>query len=211
MHYVVLLIACVLVIAAAVAVTQYWLSELERKHYRWNIDTQRKNHAQAAALISRTHNKVIKILDFMRSKYNIDNYDNRDNPAPYEQLEIVNAILDNYNPDEIYENQPGNLSETSYTIGKGSKLYLCVRDRVDPNRLVSDDVLLFVVLHELSHIGDIRTVGHQQRFWEVFKFVLRQAKESGHYTPVDYSKEPVMYCGIKVKYNPYFDGTIRDI
>jgi hypothetical protein len=49
------------------------------------------------------------------------------------------------------------------------------------------------------------SVGHKQEFWQNFKFVLENAKESGIYKPVDYKKSPEQYCGMTITDNPYYD------
>jgi hypothetical protein len=69
---------------------------------------------------------------------------------------------------------------------------------------------MFVVIHELAHIANERW-GHssESQFWEIFKFLLHEAKLCGMHTPVDYSKYPVMYCGLNVNYNPYFDDNVK--
>ena len=38
-----------------------------------------------------------------------------------------------------------------------------------------------------------------------FRFLLKEAVNMGYYYPVDYSKNPFIYCGkVKVTNNPYF-------
>ena len=38
-----------------------------------------------------------------------------------------------------------------------------------------------------------------------FRFLLREAVAMGYYNPVDYSKNPFLYCGkVRVTNNPYY-------
>ena len=38
-----------------------------------------------------------------------------------------------------------------------------------------------------------------------FRFLLKEAKISGIHNPIDYSIDNMVYCGVKVTHNPYFD------
>ena len=69
------------------------------------------------------------------------------------------------------------------------------------NSLVDDNLLLFVALHELSHIMT-KSVGHKQEFWDNFKFVLKEAQDNGYYKCIDFSSRPQKYCGIEVTSSP---------
>jgi hypothetical protein len=72
-------------------------------------------------------------------------------------------------------------------------------------------MLLYVMLHEAAHIANYSTWGHDRRFWEVFRFVLKNAVEAGAYVPKDYSKAPEVYCGMDVNYSPLFDNRLADL
>jgi hypothetical protein len=110
-----------------------------------------------------------------------------------------------YRPDNIIENDPPDKWNTSYTEDKGKLLAICLREKESgKNKFHTFDLLLFVSLHELAHIGSIE-YGHDEEFWNNFAFILHQAHESGIYNPVDYSKYPVNYCGLDVTNNPFFD------
>ena len=65
------------------------------------------------------------------------------------------------------------------------------------------NTLVFVGIHELSHIASV-TKGHGDEFWDNFKFLLENAVKAKIYTPEDYSKESVDYCGMKITDSPNF-------
>ena len=52
---------------------------------------------------------------------------------------------------------------------KAKNSVLCLRDK-QTKKLHSDEILMFVALHELSHMGN-DTWGHDTKFWKTFKFV----------------------------------------
>jgi hypothetical protein len=92
---------------------------------------------------------------------------------------------------------------SSYTINKGELMALCLRHKTENHPFHDYNTLQFVMIHELSHIASI-SEGHNQEFIDNFRFLLREAKSLGYYEPVNYSKAPINYCGIKVTNNPYY-------
>ena len=64
--------------------------------------------------------------------------------------------------------------------------------------------LMFVALHELSHIMTEST-GHTTEFWKNFKFLLENAVEFDIYEPINYKENPEQYCGMQITDNPYYD------
>lgn len=99
------------------------------------------------------------------------------------------------------EESPFEPDTSSYTLNKGDLMALCVRSKENPDMLHDYQTMLFVVIHELAHVASVSR-GHGAEFVETFKWLLQQAAESGMYTPVDYSKSPITYCGVRVTNNP---------
>lgn len=119
----------------------------------------------------------------------------------------------NYNPDHIFENSPKDITgDTSYTINKGDTIALCLRHKNSDKKYRIDELntLMFVDLHELSHIATTAE-DHPPEFWRTFKFVLEEAEEIGIYEIVDYSRAPVRYCGIEITSSPLFDRSLSAI
>ena len=61
-----------------------------------------------------------------------------------------------------------------------------------------------MAIHELAHIMSV-TIGHNDEFWDNFKFLLDNAVNIKLYDPVDYKKNPENYCGLEITDNPYYD------
>lgn len=175
------------------------------------LDKYKNTEGEAAKRLSNVYEKILKFLQHERIKYRvgltteeISKLGPGPNPmiAGHDAKSIVENMIYNFNPEKIYENDPNNLTgSTSYTVQKGREMYLCIRNK--DGSFVDDNTLMFVVLHELSHIGAYWTVGHTPDFWTVFAFVLKDAIETGIYSYVDYSKEPVKYCGMTITTSPY--------
>ena len=134
----------------------------------------------------------------MRNKYIIQK------KGQINEIEFVTRMLNNYNPDNILENDPLPGEDTSYVVNKGDEFGICLRNKSDdPGKIHDIDIIKFVVLHELTHLGN-KSYGHEYDFWAFFKFVLVNAKEANLYNPVNYKFMPVNYCGLEITFSPYF-------
>ena len=122
----------------------------------------------------------------------------------YPEQENVKRLLSGYNPRKIYETLPTS-EYTAYSENKGEKLAFCLDTEKDSKgRLIDINTLMYVALHELSHIAT-KSIGHTTEFWDNFKFLISEAKAIGVYNPIDYKKEPARYCGMNISDNPYYD------
>tara|TARA_B100001175_G_C19478006_1_gene625461 strand:- start:1205 stop:1798 length:594 start_codon:yes stop_codon:yes gene_type:complete len=122
----------------------------------------------------------------------------------YPEQENVKRLVSGYNPRKIYETLPTS-EYTAYSENKGEKLAFCLDTEKDSKgRLIDINTLMYVALHELSHIAT-KSIGHTTEFWDNFKFLISEAKAIGVYNPVDYKKEPARYCGMNISDNPYYD------
>jgi hypothetical protein len=149
-----------------------------------NYDVQIKHDAtEAADLIAKVREKLILLVNHMFKTF-------PSNPK-------VMRLKKNFNPDVLKEGID-NPSYTSYTVNKGEEIILCLRT---DGKLVDINVLTFVCIHELSHIGN-ETVGHDDAFWEFFKELLIEAINIGIYIKYDYKKSPVKYCGMMITDSP---------
>ena len=115
----------------------------------------------------------------------------------------VQRLIDNFNPKKIYETLPTS-EYTAYSENKGEKLAFCTTTTKKGNKMIDENTLTFVAIHELSHLAT-KSVGHTDEFWSNFKFLLEESKQIGVYNPVDYKKTPQPYCGMTISDNPYFD------
>ena len=116
----------------------------------------------------------------------------------------VKRLIKGYNPQKIYETLPTS-EFTAYSENKGEKLAFCLdTEKNSQGRLIDSNTLMYVALHEISHIAT-KSIGHNDEFWENFKFIITEAKEINIYNPIDYKKNPARYCGMNISDNPYYD------
>jgi hypothetical protein len=148
---------------------------------------------ESADLLANTTSKCKQLVAYMKDKY-------PDN-------DVVKRLVAGYNPHKIMETLP-NSEHTAYSQNKGEKIAFCLnpsKEKHDHDNLIDDHTLMFVAIHELSHVCT-KSVGHKQEFWDNFKFLLNNAKEAGIHYPKDYKKKPTKYCGMTIHDNPYYDA-----
>jgi len=121
----------------------------------------------------------------------------------YPTRENVKRLKEGFNPKKINEILPTS-SYTAYSENKGEKLAFCTTTTKKGNKLIDDNTLTFVGIHEVAHIMT-KSIGHTKEFWQNFKFLLKNAAKTGIYTPIDYKRKPKEYCGMKITDNPYYD------
>jgi hypothetical protein len=144
--------------------------------------------ADAADLLARVTTKCKKLVDYMYDKY-------PDN-------EVVQRLKQNYNPNKIMETlRQARIRRIAKIKAKNSVLFK--QNNKNNDKLIDEHTLMFVAIHEMSHTCT-KSVGHKSEFWENFKFLLENAKESKIHIPVDYTKSPVEYCDMTIKDNPYY-------
>ena len=146
----------------------------------------------AAELMAHIHQNLLKIVSF----YKQDEYIS-DEPA--------RLLAERFNADVLMENSMTS-SDTSYSENKGDKIVLCLRDKTSPPDypLVDTNTVMFVVLHEMAHLmtPELSAHKHTREFWSNFRRLLEDASKLGVYSPVNYSKNPVSYCGMEITDSP---------
>ena len=113
-------------------------------------------------------------------------------------------------PERFIESTP-DAEHTSYSVNKGEKIHLCLRQRQGQNEtLIEENVMAFVALHEMAHVVT-PSLGHDPEFWNNFGWLLKQAEANGIYKYQDFKSQPVSYCGMHITdapaYDPKKDGT----
>ena len=93
---------------------------------------------------------------------------------------------------------------TSHTRNKGEAIIFCLRQRDENENLVDMNTMMFVAIHEMGHVIS-KTVGHNDEFWNNFKWLLNIATKHNIYENVDYKNDPQEYCGMIITDNPAID------
>lgn len=174
-----------------------------RRHYNKNrgLVTVSNNGTSSSYTVAEAPDKEesIRLLAEIKSrlKYLIDYCIQQ---YPYHQN--VQLLRQRFNPNNVQETSLYE-SGTSYTIDKGKELRLCLRNKPNRNKHHDINLLMFVAIHELSHIMSV-TYGHNAEFQNNFKFLLEKGVECNVYSPQNYYIHPVEFCGITVNSTPLF-------
>lgn len=151
---------------------------------------EREKVDAAADLLATVTEKCKKLVAYVGEKYSDKDFSKR--------------LVAGFNPKKVMETLPTS-KFTAYSENKGEKLAFCLnRKKTENENLIDEHTLMFVAIHELSHVGT-KSIGHKSDFWENFKFLLECSKESGIHNPIDYKKNPKEYCGMSINDNPYYD------
>ena len=142
-----------------------------------------------ADLLARVTAKLKKLVNLAHKKY-----PNREN---------VKRLVERFNPKKISETLPTS-KYTAYSEDKGKKIAFCTTTTKNGDELIDENTLTFVGIHELGHVCS-KSIGHNDEFWNNFKFLLDIAVKNGLYHPIDYKKKPQEYCGMDITDNPYYD------
>ena len=181
-------LATIMLLVTLTAITFVWLQArfMEVEHVTSKIDgrtyiVRRLPDSQRAAdELARLNKDALRLIDHMKTKFPKD--------------VRVQQLASRYNPDALSEGSPDS-GYTSYSVGKGRKLVMCIRQ--SDFTFVPHNTLVYVMFHELGHIMT-KTLGHDAAFWENFKLILREAVAIGLYRRVDYRAKPEDFCGIKI-------------
>lgn len=137
---------------------------------------------QAADMLASINQDLSRLVNHLTAKY-------PDNPC-------VQRLFENFNPANVSEGSAQS-GYTSYSVNKGERIILCLRQKDNVDSFVPKNVVMYVAVHELGHLAT-ESIGHDQDFWDNFKFILEEAVQIGTYHKVDFASNPAPYCGIKI-------------
>lgn len=185
------------VLGAGMAAMAYKSGSHDMAHVTSTVDGSKyivrnlPDKQEAADRLARTRAKLLRLM--------------RDLKQAYPEKPIVKQIMRNFDadPSRFSESTP-DASYTSYSVNKGEKVYMCLRQRNEREELVDENIITFVAIHEMAHIGT-HEVGHTPLFWNNFGWLLQRAEEIQIYQYQDFSAHPVEYCGIRITDQPTYD------
>jgi predicted metal-dependent hydrolase len=156
---------------------------------------------EAADLLSKIRTKLLTLVNYLKDLKNKDikNYLGSDDSVK-DVEEGFNRLVKRFKPDNISESTP-NDKYTSYSVNKGQKIVFCLRSRSGEEKIVDENIITFVALHELSHIMT-KSVGHTEEFWNNFRILLRVGIKLKLYQHQNFNNNPVDYCGTKITDTP---------
>tara|TARA_B110000908_G_C10117841_1_gene386200 strand:- start:187 stop:762 length:576 start_codon:yes stop_codon:yes gene_type:complete len=161
----------------------YYVSTVDNKKYLVRNDDRKH---ESANYMARVQKKIYILLEHMKSNYGDDGR--------------VQRLLQKYNSDNICESMKNSIY-TSYSVNKGEKIVICIKEKDKEETFIDMNTTVFVVIHEIAHIMT-KSVGHNKDFWDNMKFLLENSIKLGIYTKEDYKNAPKKYCGIMITDSP---------
>lgn len=154
---------------------------------------------EAADLLARVRGKLQKMIDTLRQRY----------PGKQQIIQLNEKF--EADPKRFYEATPDS-EHISYSVNKGDSIHLCLRQKDGKQeKLVDENVMVFVALHEMSHVITPPTVkSHGPEFWNNFGWLLQESEALGIYKYQDFRAHPVTYCGEKITDQPKYDANKDD-
>jgi hypothetical protein len=187
------------VLGAGMAAMAYKQQSHDMAHVKSTVDDQRylvrnlPDKQEAADRLARTRAKLLRLM--------------RDLQQSEPEKPFVKQMTRNFDADPArFSESTPDASYTSYSVNKGEKVFMCLRQRNEREELVDENVITFVSLHELAHIGTA-DIGHTPNFWNNFGWLLKRAEEIQIYQFQDFTAHPVEYCGIRITDQPTYDKT----
>jgi hypothetical protein len=121
---------------------------------------------------------IILILVVLICREQIIERHTQSDPILYSLKEIIKPIT--WNGKSIADNLKLYKGKKSYTINK-EQTFLCLYD--EKQEYYPLNMIIYVLLHEISHSLNTKDVGHTDEFYRIFDQVLQQAEELGIYNP----------------------------
>ena len=163
----------------------YVKSSIDNQYY---LVRNLKDKEIAANTLASIHQNILKFKDYLI--LNIDKPD-------FIEFKPYIIQLNNHIKDIVISESTNSPRHTSYSINKGEQLVLCLRSRKNWNQFHDVNLLMYVVLHEISHIS-CPEYDHTPLFKKIFAFYVLQSEKIGIYRKIDFKNNPEEYCGMIV-------------
>jgi len=184
MLWTIIIITCITTLVFYFFRTKYRMVKTKSGREYYVEDLKGDREKKSAEILSEVNKRCEKLIKTLGSKYPRD--------------KRTKKIIERYQWHDLRED------DSSFTINKGSKIHIKIRDA---HSYYSINTIMFVVLHELSHIVTPQydlTFNHSKIFWNNNIWIMQNASEIGIFHPINYKLYPIKYGGGYINYNPMF-------
>lgn len=142
---------------------------------------------KAANMLARIRKNIFIITDYLiKNKSSFD----EDMQKYVDQLnERIRGV--------VISEADGSSEYTSYSVNKGEEIVFCLRPKNSTNTLHDLNLVMYVVLHEISHVA-CPEYGHTKLFNKIFAFIATNANKIGLYKIIPFNTTPFNYCGLVI-------------
>jgi len=162
----------------------YIKSDIDNKYYQVR-DTQDKQNA--ANMLAKIMQNIIIISEYLEK-----------NKKKYHEYEEYISILYKKAPNIILVESTQDSAYTSYSVNKGEQIIFCLRTKRTGNELHDLNLIMYVVLHEISHVACPIYDNHGPLFKKIFAFLTTIGIELNIYKHIKFSENPSEYCGMTI-------------
>ncbi len=141
---------------------------------------------KAANILAKIKKNILTL-----TKHLVENIDKF--PENKEYIKQLEKKIKNVNIQESSDNGV----YTSYSVNKGEQIIFCIRSRKENNKLHDLNMLMYVVIHEMGHVG-CPEFGHTQLFKDIFAFFLTEGIKINIYKKIDFRNNNMEYCGMQI-------------
>ena len=161
----------------------YITSELDHQPY---LVRDLNDKQYASNMLAKIKQNIIIITNYL--------FTNKDKYPDY--IEYINQLNTRIKNVEVLESTEDSVY-TSYSVNKGEQIVFCLRSRNIRNKLHEFNLLMYVVIHEMSHVA-CPEYGHTPLFKKIFAFLIQESINIGMYKRMDFANEPEEYCGMMI-------------
>jgi hypothetical protein len=144
---------------------------------------------KAANILGRISQDALKLSEHLEKNKNKDGF-----KEMKEYIELFSSKVHNI----IFVESTSDSSYTSYSVNKGEQVVFCLRTKITGNELHDYNLVMYVVLHELTHVMDPFYDDHKEPFRTIFAFITNEAIKLGMYKKIDFGSKPETYCGMEI-------------
>lgn len=162
---------------------KYIKSDIDNRTY---LVRDLEDKQKAANMLGRIRKNIIILMEHLRS--------NRDKYPEYRQY--IDQLINKIGDINISESSEDSMY-TSYSVNKGEQIVFCLRSKKNKNRIHDLNLIMYVALHEISHVA-CPEFGHTPLFKKIFAFFTLIAMEIGIYDRISFSIDPLEYCGLTI-------------
>lgn len=191
----IILIIFILVLICVICVLYFKMAYVDMTYVKSNIDDQyylvrnESDKQEAANTLAKIRQNILMLASDMRA--NCDD-------SKYVKYKDYITRLHEKSPKIIIVESTKDSKYTSYSVNKGEQIVFCLRKRLLPNNLHDINLMMYVVLHEISHVACPIYDNHGPLFREIFNFITTYAIKLNIYTKINFREDPVNYCGLLI-------------
>ena len=162
----------------------YVKSDIDNQYY---LVRNTPDKEVAANMLAKIMNNILDISNGL--------YADKDKYPDYrEYIELLHSKA----PNIILVESTQDSQYTSYSVNKGEQIVFCLRTKRTGNELHDINLIMYVVLHEISHVACPIYDNHGPLFKKIFAFLTQDAINRNMYQKIGFEKDHKEYCGMMI-------------